>query len=67
MVEVKMVISKQWFIDSFQGNIKDEYSFLDRIGNGAFGVVYLAENRKSGNLTVFNVKNIGLRYAVKTI
>ncbi len=48
MVEMKMVISKQWFIDSFQGNIKDEYSFLDRIGNGAFGVVYLAQNRKSG-------------------
>ena len=48
MVEKKMVITKQWFIDSFQGNIKDEYSFLDRIGNGGFGVVYLAEHRKTG-------------------
>ncbi len=41
----KLVLSKQWFIDSHQGNIKDVYQFLERLGSGGFGVVYLAEHR----------------------
>lgn len=44
----KLRLSKQWFIDSHQGNIKDVYHFIERLGSGGFGVVYLAENRKSG-------------------
>ena len=41
----KLVLSKQWFIDSHQGNIKDVYHFVERLGSGGFGVVYLAEHR----------------------
>lgn len=44
-------ISKQWFIDSHVGNIKEQYHFIERLGSGGFGVVYLAEHRKSGKLT----------------
>jgi serine/threonine protein kinase len=44
----KMLINKRWFIDSHQGNIKDIYHFLERLGSGGFGVVYLAEHRKTG-------------------
>ena len=52
----KLVLSKQWFIDSHQGNIKDVYHFVERLGSGGFGVVYLAEHRitsKSHSLTRF--------------
>ena len=44
----KIHFSKQWFIDSKKGNIKDHYHFVERLGAGGFGVVYLAEERKSG-------------------
>jgi serine/threonine protein kinase len=40
-------LSKQWFIDSHQGNIKESYHFVERLGTGGFGVVYLAEDRKT--------------------
>lgn len=36
-----------WFIDSHNGNIKDEYHFIEKIASGGFGVVYLAEHRKT--------------------
>ena len=49
MVDKKIVLSKQWFIDAHNGNIKDVYHFLERLGAGGFGVVYLAEHRKTGN------------------
>jgi len=42
MMETKVNISKQWFIDSKKGNIKDSYHFIERLGSGGFGVVYLA-------------------------
>lgn len=45
---VDMIVTKQWFIDSYKGNIKDEYHFVSRLGSGGFGVVYLAEHRKNG-------------------
>lgn len=44
----KLVLQKQWFIDSHSGNIKDKYHFCQRLGSGGFGVVYLAEERKTG-------------------
>lgn len=44
----KLFLTKQWFIDSHQGNIKDVYHFVERLGSGGFGVVYLAEERKTG-------------------
>jgi len=36
-----------WFIDSHNGNIKEEYHFIEKIASGGFGVVYLAEHRKT--------------------
>ena len=45
---MEMKITKKWFIESRQGNIKDEYHFVQRLGAGGFGVVYLAESRKTG-------------------
>ena len=49
-MENKMRLSKQWFIDSHMGNIKDVYHFVERLGSGGFGVVYLAEHRKSSKI-----------------
>jgi len=49
----KLVLSKQWFIDSHQGNIKDVYHFVERLGSGGFGVVYLAEDRKTSKSRSF--------------
>jgi len=46
-MEKKLVLSKQWFIDSHMGNIKEAYHFSERLGSGGFGVVYLAEHRKT--------------------
>lgn len=39
-----------WFIDSNNRNIKDEYHFIEKIASGGFGVVYLAENRKTSKI-----------------
>lgn len=36
-----------WFIDSFNGNIKEQYHFIEKLASGGFGVVYLAEHRKT--------------------
>lgn len=44
----KIKLSKQWFIESHVGNIKDVYHFVERLGAGGFGVVYLAEDRATG-------------------
>lgn len=47
------------FSHSNQGNIKDIYSFKEKLANGGFGVVYLAEHRKTHEL--FAVKAIQKR------
>jgi len=44
------------FIDSNKGNIKDQYHFKEKLANGGFGVVYLAEHRQTKQL--FAVKAI---------
>ena len=41
-------IERQWFIDSRQGNIKDEYYFEKKLGSGGYGAVYLAKQKKTG-------------------
>lgn len=43
----------EWFIDSHNRNIKDDYHFIEKIASGGFGIVYLAEHRKTGNV-LFN-------------
>ena len=48
------MLSKQWFIDSHQGNIKDVYHFTERLGSGGFGVVYLAEHRVTSKNNLFD-------------
>ena len=40
---------KQWFGSSYQGNIKDKYHFISKLASGAFGIVYLAEDRNTRN------------------
>merc|ERR1712051_816604 len=37
----------QYFVDSTKGNIKEIYSFQQKLANGGFGIVYLAEHRES--------------------
>jgi serine/threonine protein kinase len=44
------------FMDSNKGNIKEQYHFKEKLANGGFGVVYLAEHRVTKDL--FAVKAI---------
>jgi len=44
------------FLDSNKGNIKEQYHFKEKLANGGFGVVYLAEHRTTKEL--FAVKAI---------
>ena len=44
------------FLDSNKGNIKEQYHFKEKLANGGFGVVYLAEHRVTKEL--FAVKAI---------
>lgn len=37
------------FKDSYKGKIKDKYHFSRKIASGGFGIVYLAEERNTGN------------------
>jgi serine/threonine protein kinase len=39
---------KAWFIQSKQGNIKDEYFFEKKLGSGGYGAVYLARSKQTG-------------------
>jgi hypothetical protein len=41
-------LSRNFFIDSRDGNIKDEYYFEKKLGSGGYGAVYLAKNKKNG-------------------
>jgi hypothetical protein len=45
-------IERQWFIDSRQGNIKDEYYFEKKLGSGGYGAVYLAKQKKTGTFAI---------------
>lgn len=47
-------IERQWFIDSRQGNIKDEYYFEKKLGSGGYGAVYLAKHKKTGTFSRSN-------------
>jgi serine/threonine protein kinase len=41
-------MDRSWFIESKEGNIKDEYFFEKKLGSGGYGAVYQAINKKSG-------------------
>ena len=45
MVEQGIVFDKSWFVQSKQGNIKDEYYFEKKLGSGGYGAVYLAQHK----------------------
>lgn len=45
-----------WFIDSHEGNIKDAYHFIEKLANGGFGIVYLAEHRKTSKYNRNSIK-----------
>ena len=47
-------IERQLFIDSRQGNIKDEYYFEKKLGSGGYGAVYLAKHKKTGTILLLN-------------
>ena len=46
-------------MDSNKGNIKEKYHFKEKLANGGFGVVYLAEHRVTKEM--FAVKAIQKR------
>ena len=48
-----MPLDRSWFIQSRRGNIKDLYFFEKKIGSGGFGAVYLALNKQTGKLKVY--------------
>ena len=35
------------FKDAYKGKIKDKYHFSNKLSSGGFGIVYLAEDRKT--------------------
>ena len=45
MVEQGIIFDKSWFVQSKQGNIKDEYYFEKKLGSGGYGAVYLAQHK----------------------
>lgn len=44
----QFLVEKRWFIDSKQGNIKQSYKFVKKLGRGGYGTVYMAENKETG-------------------
>jgi serine/threonine protein kinase len=58
-----------WFIDSFNGNIKEQYHFIEKLASGGFGVVYLAEHRKTSKYLqeAYDYRLIEVKYAIKAI
>ena len=66
--KVTIQIERKWFIDSKQGNIKDDYYFEKKLGSGGYGVVYLAKHKKTGNLKVRVLQqSLGVKVAVKAM
>ena len=51
-----------WFGDSHEGNIKEQYHFIEKLANGGFGIVYLAEHRKTGKLILDFIFDILMHY-----
>ena len=51
----KMKFDKSWFVQSRQGNIKDEYFFEKKLGSGGYGAVYLAKNKTTGKCFVISI------------
>ena len=52
-----MKFDKAWFIQSRQGNIKDQYFFEKKLGSGGYGAVYLARNKQTGMFTHIALPN----------
>ena len=71
--EVKdLKLDKTWFIQSREGNIKEQYFFEKKLGSGGYGAVYLAKNKQTGKWsekTPFTVLLIflGAKVAVKAM
>jgi serine/threonine protein kinase len=67
----KFKLNKQWFIESHVGNIKDVYHFVERLGAGGFGVVYLAEDRATGKsynlISKPKIHNLSVLIKIKVI
>ncbi len=66
-----ITIERQWFIDSRQGNIKDDYYFEKKLGSGGYGAVYLAKHKKTGKYRYksvvkpfFNLKRLYLESSI---
>ncbi len=52
-----------WFIDSHNGNIKEQYHFIEKLASGGFGVVYLAEHRKTSKNSTHSLGGIDKSFA----
>lgn len=40
-----VIVHRKQFLKARKGNIKDEYFFEKKVGQGGFGIVYKAKNR----------------------
>lgn len=66
--QISIQIERQWFIDSRQGNIKDEYYFEKKLGSGGYGAVYLAKHKKTGKYYFkYSIPCLGVKVAVKAM
>ena len=63
----RIIIERKWFIDSRQGNIKDDYYFEKKLGSGGYGAVYLARHKKTGKILAKIHIFLGEKVAVKAM